>query len=106
MARFAAAAPFYGILSHTHGLLHDKVLRLDPSANDACRVTYHDSCNIARGSGLGVRAGDQFRWPREVLEAACTHFFDMAKHTINDETFCCGAGGGLLTACFSLWESA
>ena len=85
------------IIEVTHQLLGAGAIRLDNQANEARRVTYHDSCNIARAAGLGNRPGDQFRLPREVLGRACAHFFDMAAETIKEETFCCGAGGGLLT---------
>jgi Fe-S oxidoreductase len=61
------------------------------------RVTFHDSCNIARGAGMGQMEGGQFIIPREVIKAACNHFYDMPQDTIHDATYCCGGGGGLLT---------
>ncbi|MGD0643032.1 MAG: (Fe-S)-binding protein, partial [Roseiarcus sp.] len=39
----------------------------------------------------------QFTIPRDILRAACNHFFDMAPDTIHESTVCCGGGGGLLT---------
>lgn len=64
--------------------------RLDKSANDDLIVTYHDPCNTAR-------AGQLLEEPREIIRAACNHFIEMPASTIREKTFCCGAGGGLLT---------
>jgi Fe-S oxidoreductase len=72
-------------------------LDLDPSVNDDKVVTYHDSCNVARGSGMGGIEGGQFEIPRAILRAAVNKFVDMNPETIRDRTFCCGGGGGLLT---------
>jgi len=85
------------IVEVTHDLLKSKRITLDPEANDEKRVTFHDSCNVARASRMGSEAGGQFVLPREVIKAACNHFFDMPKKTIGEATFCCGGGGGLLT---------
>jgi Fe-S oxidoreductase len=64
--------------------------RLDKSANDEYVVTYHDPCNPAR-------AGQLIEEPREILRACCNHFVEMPEDTIREKTYCCGAGGGLLT---------
>jgi Fe-S oxidoreductase len=64
--------------------------RLDPSANDEYTVTYHDPCNPAR-------AGQLVEEPRQLLKACCKNFIEMPADTIREKTFCCGAGGGLLT---------
>ncbi len=64
--------------------------RLDKSANDEYTVTYHDPCNSAR-------AGQLLDEPRELLRACCNNFVEMPEDTIREKTFCCGAGGGLLT---------
>ncbi|MCH9670314.1 MAG: (Fe-S)-binding protein [Gammaproteobacteria bacterium] len=85
------------IVEVTHGLLRAGALRLDSSANDDKRVTFHDSCNIARASRLGDTPGGQFSVPRDVIRAACANFFEMQANTTKEVTFCCGAGGGLLT---------
>ncbi|MFT5446207.1 MAG: Fe-S oxidoreductase [Gammaproteobacteria bacterium] len=85
------------IVEVTHDLLQRGALRFDPSANDHRRVTFHDSCNIARASSMGGIKGGQFRLPREVLAAACNHVFEMRADTTGEQTFCCGGGGGLLT---------
>ena len=52
-------------------------LKMDPSANDDMVLTFHDSCNIARGSRMGDFEGGQFVIPREVIKASCNHFVDM-----------------------------
>jgi len=72
-------------------------LKLDTEANDDKVVTFHDSCNVSRGSRLGNVPGGQFTIPRELIRSACSHFVDMAPETIHEHTFCCGGGGGLLT---------
>ena len=92
--------PKYPVPQHivevTHGLIKQGALRLDASANDDKRVTFHDSCNVARASRMGDVLG-QFTLPRDVLRAVCNHFYDMPPETTGDATFCCGGGGGLLT---------
>ncbi|MGF1613286.1 MAG: sulfate reduction electron transfer complex DsrMKJOP subunit DsrK [Gammaproteobacteria bacterium] len=85
------------IIEVTHDLIQRGALTLDKSANDERRVTYHDSCNVARASRMGTMPGGQFVLPREVIKACCNHFYDMAPDTIYESTFCCGGGGGLLT---------
>ena len=85
------------IVEFTHDLLTRGVIRVDPAANDAYRVTYHDSCNIARGSSMGGTPGGALRLPRELLRRVCNHFFDMRADATGNQTFCCGGGGGLLT---------
>ena len=85
------------ILEVTHDLLADQRIRLDASLNDDKRVTFHDSCNVARASRLGAHVGGQLSMPRSVLKQACNYFHDMPAATIGESTFCCGGGGGLLT---------
>nr|VFK12355.1 MAG: Fe-S oxidoreductase [Candidatus Kentron sp. LPFa]VFK28571.1 MAG: Fe-S oxidoreductase [Candidatus Kentron sp. LPFa] len=85
------------IIEVTHDLIQRGALTLDKSVNDERRVTFHDSCNVARASRMGNMPGGQFVLPREVIKACCSHFFDMVPDTIHDNTFCCGGGGGLLT---------
>jgi len=81
----------------TYELIAKGALKLDKSANDHLRITFHDSCNVARGSRMGDIPGGQFIIPREVIKACCNYFYDMPPDTIGDQTFCCGGGGGLLT---------
>lgn len=85
------------IIEVTHDLIQQGRLKLDPSANDDKRVTFHDSCNVARASRMGSKPGGQFVLPRDVIRSACNHFYDMPANTIGEATFCCGGGGGLLT---------
>jgi Fe-S oxidoreductase len=85
------------IMEFTYDLIQRKGITLDKSANDDMRLTYHDSCNVARASRMGPKPGGQFVLPREVIKASCNHFFDMPQDTIHEATYCCGGGGGLLT---------
>ena len=85
------------ILEFTNDLIQRGALKLDKSANDDMRLTFHDSCNVARASRMGPRPGGQFTIPRDVIRASCNHFFDMPQDTIHEATYCCGGGGGLLT---------
>jgi len=72
----------------TADLIYHNKLKLDKSRNDNLIVTYHDSCNPARGMGL-------FDEPRYVINSVCNHFHDMPRNTIREQTFCCGSGSGL-----------
>lgn len=85
------------ICEFTYDLIQKGVLKFDKSANDDRRMTFHDSCNVARASRMGDIPGGQFMIPREIIKATCNHFYDMPSDTIHDETYCCGGGGGLLT---------
>jgi Fe-S oxidoreductase len=85
------------IMEFTYDLIQRNGITLDKSANDDMRVTFHDSCNVARASRMGPMPGGQFVLPREVIKASCNHFFDMPQDTIHEATYCCGGGGGLLT---------
>ena len=93
--------PNYPIPQHicefTHDLIEKGALTLDKSANDHMTLTFHDSCNVARASRMGDKPGGQFTIPRAIIKACCNNFVDMATDTINEATFCCGGGGGLLT---------
>lgn len=81
----------------TWDLIQKGAIKLDKSLNDHRIVTFHDSCNVARGSRMGDEPGGQFTIPRNIIKAACNNFHDMAADTIGEGTFCCGGGGGLLT---------
>ncbi len=85
------------ICEFTYDLIREGRLRFDKSANDHMTLTFHDSCNVARASRMGDVPGGQFRYPREIIKACCNNFHDMAEDTINEATYCCGGGGGLLT---------
>jgi Fe-S oxidoreductase len=76
------------ITEFTADLIKHGKLNLDKSRNDNLRVTFHDSCNPARGMGL-------LEEPRYVIKNVCNHFYDMPASTIREQTFCCGSGSGL-----------
>ena len=85
------------ILEYTWDAIQKGQLKLDKSKNDHIRLTYHDSCNVARASRMGNEEGGQFEIPRNVIKAVCNHFYEMDRDTIRESTLCCGGGGGLLT---------
>jgi Fe-S oxidoreductase len=85
------------IVEVTYDLIKRGAITLDREKNDSRIVTFHDSCNVARGSSMGGMPRGQFILPREVIRASCNHFHDMAPETIYESTYCCGGGGGLLT---------
>ena len=85
------------ICEFTYDLMQAGKLRFDKAKNDHIRLTYHDSCNVARASRLGNVPGGQFEIPRAILKATCNHFYEMPADTIKEGTLCCGGGGGLLT---------
>lgn len=76
------------IIEFTADLIKHGKLKLDPSRNDNLKVTFHDSCNPARGMGL-------FEEPRYVIKHVCNNFYEMPENTIREQTFCCGSGAGL-----------
>ncbi len=85
------------ICEFTNDLIEKGELTLDKSKNDHMTLTFHDSCNVSRGSRMGDKPGGQFTIPRAIIKACCNNFHDMAADAINENTFCCGGGGGLLT---------
>ncbi len=85
------------ILEITEPALKAGKLNIDKSKNDDKVLTFHDSCNVARGSRMGDKPGGQFDFPRNVIKAVCNNYVDMHADTIKDATFCCGGGGGILT---------
>jgi [DsrC]-trisulfide reductase subunit K len=76
------------IAEFTADLIKHGKLKLDPSRNDDLVVTFHDSCNTARGMGI-------FDEPRYIINSVCNHFHEMPESTIRERTFCCGSGSGL-----------
>jgi [DsrC]-trisulfide reductase subunit K len=84
----AASTKMVHISEFTADLIHHGKLDLDPSRNDNKIITFHDSCNPARGMGM-------FEEPRYVIKNVANHFYDMPANTIREQTFCCGSGAGL-----------
>jgi Fe-S oxidoreductase len=76
------------LVEFTADLIKNNKLNLDPSRNDNLRVTFHDSCNTARGMGI-------LEEPRYVIKSVCNNFYEMPENTIREQTFCCGSGSGL-----------
>ncbi|MGZ7065717.1 MAG: heterodisulfide reductase-related iron-sulfur binding cluster, partial [Candidatus Aminicenantales bacterium] len=77
------------VVSHTefiHGLMASGKLRL--SAQKSGPYTYHDPCYLGRHNGVT-------REPRAVLASALGgKKKELRRH--GDDSFCCGAGGGLM----------
>ena len=84
----AASTKMVHITEFTADLIKHNKLKLDPSRNDHLRVTFHDSCNPARGMGM-------LEEPRYVLKNVCNNYFEMPDNTIREQTYCCGGGSGL-----------
>jgi len=61
-------------------------IKVDRSRNTAS-VTFHDSCNVARYSGLVEE-------PRWILKQVCSDFREM--HPNRTDNYCCTGGSGLL----------
>jgi Fe-S oxidoreductase len=85
------------ICEFTWDLVERGALKFDKEANDHRVVTFHDSCNVARGSRMGDRPGGQFEIPRAIIRAVANKYVEMTPETTHEKTFCCGGGGGLLT---------
>jgi len=84
----AASTKMIHIVEFTADLIKNGKLKLDPSRNDNLVMTFHDSCNTARGMGF-------FEEPRYVIKNVCNNFHEMPLETIREQTFCCGSGSGL-----------
>ncbi len=84
----AASTKMVHITEFTADLIKHGKLELDPRRNDNFKITFHDSCNPARGMGL-------LEEPRYVIQNVANHFYEMPANTIRENTFCCGSGSGL-----------
>jgi Fe-S oxidoreductase/CheY-like chemotaxis protein len=62
-------------------------IKVDPTKLGK-RVTYHDSCNLARSCGITEE-------PRELLRAVTTDFVEMTPNRA--ENYCCTGGGGAMS---------
>ncbi len=86
------------ICEFTIDLLRRGALKIDKSANDEFVVTMHDPCNVARGMEMGGTENGQFDIPREIIKSVCNRFVEMPEDTVREKTYCCGAGGGLISS--------
>lgn len=84
----AASTKMVHITEFTADLIKHGKLELDKSRNANRIMTFHDSCNPARGMGL-------LDEPRYVIKACVDQFYEMPPNTIREQTFCCGSGAGL-----------
>jgi Fe-S oxidoreductase len=85
------------VCEFTWDMIEQGALSFDKEANDKHIITFHDSCNVARGSRMGDYTGGQFDIPRNIIHAVANHFVEMSPSTTHERTFCCGGGGGILT---------
>jgi len=84
----AKATKMVHVIEFVADLIRNNKLKFDPSRNDHLKVTFHDSCNTARGMGI-------FEEPRYIINNICNNFYEMPENTIREKTFCCGSGSGL-----------
>ena len=86
----AAVHKMVHISEFTADLIHHNKLKLDPQRNAHIKLTFHDSCNTARGMGI-------FEEPRYIINNVMPegHFFEMPPNTIREKTFCCGSSSGI-----------
>jgi len=85
------------ICEYTWDLIQQGRLKFDKEKNDHRVITFHDSCNVARGSSMGDTPDGQFEIPRNIIKSVANNFVEMAPNTVRERTFCCGGGGGILT---------
>lgn len=88
MFEHAKSTKMVHIAEFTADLIANNKLNLDKSRNDKWHITFHDSCNPARGMGL-------IEEPRFIIKNTCNYFYEMPENTIKEKTFCCGSGAGL-----------
>ncbi len=86
----ARAHKMVHISEFTADLIKHGKLKFDTSRNAHIKLTFHDSCNTARGMGI-------FEEPRYVIQNILPegHFFEMPPNTIREKTFCCGSSAAL-----------
>jgi Fe-S oxidoreductase len=84
----AASTKMVHIAEFTADLIKHGKLNLNPKRNANVHLTWHDSCNPARGMGL-------LDEPRYVAKSVVEKFTEMPEGTIREQTFCCGGGAGL-----------
>ncbi|MBI5026462.1 MAG: (Fe-S)-binding protein [Nitrospirae bacterium] len=84
----AKSARMVHVAEFAADLIRHGKLKLDPRRNDHLKVTWHDSCNTARGMGI-------LEEPRYIIKNVCNYFYEMPDNTIRERTLCCGSGSGL-----------
>ncbi len=86
----ARAHKMVHISEFTADLMKHNKLKFDVSRNEHIKLTFHDSCNTARGMGM-------FEEPRYIINNVLPegHFFEMPPNTIREKTFCCGSSAAL-----------
>jgi Fe-S oxidoreductase len=86
----AAVHKMVHISEFTADLIYHNKLKLDPQRNAHIKLTFHDSCNPARGMGI-------FEEPRYIINNVLPegHFFEMPPNTIREKTFCCGSSSAI-----------
>jgi Fe-S oxidoreductase len=78
------------ISEFTADLIKNGKLNLDPQRNAHIKMTFHDSCNTARGMGI-------LEEPRYIINNVLPegNFVEMPPNTIREKTFCCGSSSGI-----------
>lgn len=84
----AASTKMVHIAEFTADLIKHGKLNLNKKRNANIHLTWHDSCNPARGMGL-------LDEPRFVAKSVVEKFTEMPEGTTREQTFCCGGGAGL-----------
>jgi Fe-S oxidoreductase len=86
----ATAHKMVHISEFTADLFKHGKLKVDPQRNAHVKMTFHDSCNTARGMGI-------FEEPRYIINQVLPegNFIEMPPNTIREKTFCCGSSSGI-----------
>ncbi|HZK12983.1 MAG TPA: (Fe-S)-binding protein, partial [Desulfobaccales bacterium] len=86
----AAVHKMVHISEFTADLIHHNKLNLDPQRNAHVKLTFHDSCNTARGMGI-------LEEPRYIINNVLPegNFVEMPPNTIREKAFCCGSSSGI-----------
>ncbi len=66
-------------------LIHEKKIRIKSDIFKDKKITFHDPCYLGR-------ANDEYKAPRDVLNAIPSVKVEMERH--KSRALCCGAGGG------------
>lgn len=85
-AKHRQTIPTESVVETIMRYLREKRIKVDRSRNQTS-VTFHDSCNVARYSGLTEE-------PRWIMKHVCSDFREMHPNRMNN--YCCTGGSGLL----------